>query len=179
MQCHSFSFEYIELHKINSFLSSINQLIITSSHSNVDIQPWSQEVLFFGQNFIKFQPEKYDYDLYKRFSMKKMAQFCQILKKGFSRFSDLYNKFQYVRSQEYRRIFFFSFFFFFSYLVCSQIWLNRLIHDHHFSYLTKQEKKKRGTHREPAPTSSPCRMDGIWTKDTFSLYSCPIANHSD
>ncbi len=136
MQCHSFSFEYIELHKINSFFSSINQLIITSSHSNVDIQPWSQVVLFFGHIFIKFQPEKYDYDLYKGFSMKKKWKIRQILKKEFSKFSDLYDKFQYVHSQEYRRILF-SFFFLFSYLVCSQIWLNHLMDDHHFSYLTK------------------------------------------
>jgi hypothetical protein len=31
---------------------------------------------------------------------------------------------------------------------------------------------------EPAPTSSPCRMDDVWTENIFSLYSCPIANHS-
>jgi len=61
----------------------------------------------------------------------------------------------------------------------SLIWLNRLMDDHHFSYLTKLKKKKCGTQREPAPTSSPSRMDGVWTKDTFSLYSCPIANHND
>ncbi len=23
----------------------------------------------------------------------------------------------------------------------------------------------------------PCRMDGMWTGNTFSLYSCPVANH--
>jgi hypothetical protein len=107
MQCHSFSLEYIELHKINSFFF-INQLV--DCHSNVDIQRWSQVVLFLGQNFIKFRPEKYDYDLYKGFSMKKMGQFRQILKKEFSRFSDFYDKFQQVCSQEYRRILFFFFF---------------------------------------------------------------------
>jgi len=35
----------------------------------------------FGQNFTKFQPEKYDFDLDKGFFMKKMTQMCQILKK--------------------------------------------------------------------------------------------------
>ncbi len=118
MQCHSFSLEFIELHKINSFLF-INQLV--DHHNNVDIQPWSQVVLFFGQIFIKFQTEKYDYNLYKGFSMKRMAQFRQILKKKCSGFSDFYDKFQYVRSQEYRRILFCLFIYLFSYLVCSQI----------------------------------------------------------
>jgi hypothetical protein len=31
---------------------------------------------------------------------------------------------------------------------------------------------------EAAPTSSSCRMDDVWTENIFSLYSCPIANHS-
>jgi hypothetical protein len=35
---------------------------------------------------------------------------------------------------------------------------------------------------EPAPTSSPCRMNGwmndVWTENAFSLYSCPRTNHS-
>jgi hypothetical protein len=30
---------------------------------------------------------------------------------------------------------------------------------------------------KPAPTSEPCRMDGVWMGNTFSLYSCPITNH--
>jgi hypothetical protein len=34
-------------------------------------------IVFMGQNFTKFQPEKYDFDLYEGSSMKKMAQiFC-------------------------------------------------------------------------------------------------------
>jgi hypothetical protein len=38
-------------------------------------------VCFFGPNFAKFQPEKYDLNLYKGFTQgKKMAQICQILK---------------------------------------------------------------------------------------------------
>jgi hypothetical protein len=44
--------------------------------------------------------------------MKKMAQFRQILRKEFSRFADFYDKFQYVRNQEYRRILFFFFYFY-------------------------------------------------------------------
>ncbi len=27
------------------------------------------------------------------------------------------------------------------------------------------------------PTSAPCRMDDMWTGNTFSFYSCPISNH--
>jgi len=27
---------------------------------------------------------------------------------------------------------------------------------------------------EPEPTSSPWRMDGVWTGNTFSLNSCPV-----
>jgi hypothetical protein len=38
-------------------------------------------VCFFGPNFTKFQPKKYDLNLYKGFTQgKKMAQICQILK---------------------------------------------------------------------------------------------------
>ncbi len=33
-------------------------------------------------------------------------------------------------------------FFLFSYLLCSQIWLNHLMDDRHFTYITKLEKKK-------------------------------------
>jgi hypothetical protein len=29
---------------------------------------------------------------------------------------------------------------------------------------------------KPAATSSPCKMDDVWTGNIFSLYSCPIAN---
>ncbi len=41
---------------------------------------------------------------------------------------------------------FFVFFFLLSYLVCSQIWLNHLMDDHHFSYIyitTKLTQKKK------------------------------------
>ncbi len=41
------------------------------------------EQCFFCKNFAKFQLEKYDFNLFKRFSMNKMAQICQILKKKF------------------------------------------------------------------------------------------------
>jgi hypothetical protein len=36
-----------------------------------------------GRNFAKFQSEKYDFNLYKGFSMEKMAQIHQISKKKF------------------------------------------------------------------------------------------------
>jgi hypothetical protein len=38
-------------------------------------------MVFLGQNFAKFQPEKYDFDLCKGFFMKKMTQIRQISKK--------------------------------------------------------------------------------------------------
>jgi hypothetical protein len=31
-------------------------------------------VLFLGQNFAKFRPEKYDFNIFKGFSMEKMTQ---------------------------------------------------------------------------------------------------------
>ncbi len=33
--------------------------------------------------------------------------------------------------------------------------------------------------REQVPTSTQHWMDGLWTENTFSLYSCPTANHGD
>jgi len=93
------------------------------------------------QNFTKFRPGKYDFDLYtKGFSMGKMAQIRQISKrKKVSKTSNFYDKFPAGR-QECRRIlvFNFNFFFLLCYLVYSQIWLNHhLMDDHHFSYITK------------------------------------------
>jgi hypothetical protein len=38
-------------------------------------------VCFGGRDFGKFSPEKYDFDLYKGFSMRKMTQIRQISKK--------------------------------------------------------------------------------------------------
>jgi hypothetical protein len=60
----------------------------------------------FGQNFAKFQPEKYDLDLYKGFSMGKMTQIRQISKFFNSRSPDFYDKVP-LGSQEYRKILFF------------------------------------------------------------------------
>ncbi len=44
-----------------------------------------------------------------------------------------------VGNQKYRKI---LIFFPLSYLICSQIWLNHLMDDHHFDYITKLKKKK-------------------------------------
>jgi hypothetical protein len=76
------------------------------------------KVFFFWQNFIKFWPEKYDFDLCLWFLMKEMTQICQILnpKK--------------------------SFFFILSYLACNQMWLNHFMDDGQLSYITKLKKKK-------------------------------------
>jgi hypothetical protein len=40
------------------------------------------EQCLFWQNFFKFRPEKYDFDLYKGLFMKKMIKICQISKKN-------------------------------------------------------------------------------------------------
>jgi hypothetical protein len=82
--------------------------------------------------------------------MEKMAQICQISrkkkkkKKRVSKSPNFYDKVP-VGSQEYRKIlgFFKKNFFLLSYLVCSQIWLNHLMDDHHFSYMTKLGGKKK------------------------------------
>jgi len=42
-------------------------------------------VFLFWQNFAKFRPEKYNFNLYKGFSTKKMAQICQTPKKKVSK----------------------------------------------------------------------------------------------
>ncbi len=55
-------------------------------------------------NFTKIQAEKYDFNLYKGFSMEKMAQICQILKKKrISRSPDFFDNF-WVSSHKNRRI---------------------------------------------------------------------------
>jgi hypothetical protein len=46
------------------------------------------------QNFAKFRPKKYDFNLYKGVSMEKMAQICQILKEKAFKSLNLYDKFQ-------------------------------------------------------------------------------------
>jgi hypothetical protein len=57
-------------------------------------------MFFLGwRNLAKFQPEKYDVNLYKGFPMKRMAQIHQIF----------YDKFQLV-AKNIERFFFFSFF---------------------------------------------------------------------
>jgi hypothetical protein len=50
-----------------------------------------QMVFFFTNKFLlqKFQPEKYDIELYKDFCMKKMAQIPQILKENNLKSPDL------------------------------------------------------------------------------------------
>jgi len=53
----------------------------------------TRQCLFFGQNFVKFQLEKYDFD---QIFMRKMTQICEILKEKNYKIP--------VGSQEYRRI---------------------------------------------------------------------------
>jgi hypothetical protein len=104
-----------------------------------------EKITFFGVdqcflfcwNFAKFWPEKCDFNLYKEFSMKKIAQICPISNKVFLHIIVRFLRYVPVSSQEYKRIFFFFSFFLLSYLVCCQVLLNHLMDDHHFSYITK------------------------------------------
>jgi len=67
--------------------------------------------------------------------MEKMAQIPQISKekKKKSKLPNFYDKFQQVAKNIER----FWWFFLLSYLVCSHNWLNHLMDNHHFSYITK------------------------------------------
>jgi hypothetical protein len=87
----------------------------------------------FWRKFAKFRPEKYDFELYKRFSMGKMAKFSQISRNKIkSRSPIFYDKFhKVVKNIELL-----------SYLICSQIWLSHPMDDCHFSYITKLKKNK-------------------------------------
>jgi hypothetical protein len=73
----------------------------------------------------------------KDFPWKKMTQIRQISKFFNSRSPDFYDKVP-VGSQEYRKI---LFFFLLSYLICSQIWLNHLLDNHHLCYINKFKKR--------------------------------------
>jgi hypothetical protein len=65
-----------------------------------------------------------------------MAQIRQILKKKNSKFSEFYDKFQWV-AKNIEGFWVCST----SYLVCSQIWLKATMDYSHFSYITKLKKK--------------------------------------
>ncbi len=80
-----------------------------------------RQCFFFGRNLARFRPDKYDFNLYKGFSMEKMAQIRQILQKV-SKSLDFYSKFRQV-AEDIKMIVIFKN----SYLVCSQIWLKRTI----------------------------------------------------
>jgi hypothetical protein len=57
-------------------------IILTILALVYDLKQTLKLVFFWGQNFTKFQLEKYDFDLYKGFSIKKMTQVHQISKKN-------------------------------------------------------------------------------------------------
>jgi hypothetical protein len=52
---------------------------------NIFFSSWPTKIIqtsvFFGQNFTKFKLEKYDFDMYKGFFVKKITQIRQIYKK--------------------------------------------------------------------------------------------------
>jgi hypothetical protein len=91
--------------------------------------------LFFGE----IQPEKYDFDLHKGFFMEKMTQMCQ---PDFKEKKNPNRQIFIISSNSLAKNIIEGFWFSFllSYLVCSQIWLNHLMNDCHFSYITKLKK---------------------------------------
>ncbi len=97
---------------------------------------WSRPCFFCCEFWLNFRPEKYDFDLGQGFSMGKMAQISQIsISKNFKS-SESYDNFQKVVKNIEG-----FWFFLLSYLFCSQIWLNHLMDDCHFSYITNLQKK--------------------------------------
>jgi hypothetical protein len=55
---------------------------------------WTQQWFFLGCNFTKFQPGKYDFNLYEGYFVEKMAQIRQISKEKNSKSPGFYDKFQ-------------------------------------------------------------------------------------
>ncbi len=92
----------------NSFLNLVTtifgldyQPFLRTSYLLCLVIPWEQGIVHHtqcflgGPNLAKFRSEKYVFDLYKKdFSMGKMAQIRQILKKRVSKSLDFYDKFQ-------------------------------------------------------------------------------------
>ncbi len=98
---------------------------------------------FFGKISTNFDLKNMIFDLYKKgfFMGKKFTRMPQISKKSTYKLPDLYDKLHLEVAKNIERLWFFLF----SYLVCSQIWLNHHHHPmdehHHFSYITKSERK--------------------------------------
>jgi len=67
--------------------------IIPSIYTKFNLNIQSQCFLFW-QDCIKFQPEKYDFDLYTGFFMENLAQIHQISKENNAKSPDFYDKFQ-------------------------------------------------------------------------------------
>jgi hypothetical protein len=64
---------------------------------NIDFDPIKKHHFFYYKFFSKFEPKKYDVNLYqkkKKKSLKKKARICQISKKEHSKSSIFYNKLQ-------------------------------------------------------------------------------------
>ncbi len=97
--------------------------------SLVDPILWNFDLKNMISTYIKNFHGKYDPNL-PDFKKKKKKK-----KQGVSKLPDFYNKFQHV-AKNIKGFFFFLL----SYLIHSQIWLNCLMDDHHFSYFTKLKK---------------------------------------
>jgi hypothetical protein len=97
---------------------------------------------FWEQNFAKFGPEKYDFKLYKGFFHGENDPNLPDFKGKKSKLPDFYHKLFPVGSKECRKD---SGFVFFTTFISSfsLIWLNHLMNNCHFSYITKLKKKKK------------------------------------
>jgi hypothetical protein len=110
---------------------------------------------FLWQNSVKFRPEKYDFDLYNGFSMKKTSP-------KFTRFGRIFFQFVRIFNDKFQEVaknlegFCFLFFYLYkfnnnfliSYLVCNQIWLNHRMDARHFTNITNFFKKKTPSNME-------------------------------
>jgi hypothetical protein len=67
--------------------------IIPSIYTKFNLNTQNQWFLFWW-NFIKFQPAKYDFDLYTGFFMERLAQIHQISKENNAKATDFKDKLQ-------------------------------------------------------------------------------------
>jgi hypothetical protein len=70
-------------HKIEKKRATITKSLVFENHGGY-VPTLVETDVFLGPNFAIFWPEKYDFDLYKGFSMGKMAKILQISKNVFS-----------------------------------------------------------------------------------------------
>jgi len=71
---------------------SCKQIGLPTRSTEMISSHWTQQWFFSGCNFTKFQPGKYDFNLYEGYFVEKMAQIRQISKEKNSKSPDFYDK---------------------------------------------------------------------------------------